>query len=103
MTVLFAPDQVDLTHWPDDVDADSTMQSVTFFDRWTYEGYYNLDKTSVYILRFDDLLDEEVVCIARFSNPLIKDPTQFLEYCRQQFIQFVYSDGVTKVVLPEGE
>jgi hypothetical protein len=100
---LCPPDNVDLQHWPEDVDADEAIQSVTFLDRWTYEAYYSLDKSSIYILRFDDMLDEAVTCVARYSDTCIKDPTLFLEFVRQHFIGFVYAEGTTKVALPEGE
>lgn len=89
--------------WPGDIDADAAIQSVTFFDRWTFEGYYNKDQTSIYMLQFDDQLDMEVVCVAEFNDARINNPTNFKAFAMYYFLEFVKSEGITKVVKPEQE
>lgn len=89
--------------WPGDIDADAVIQSVTFFDRWTFEGYYNKDQTSIYMLRFDDMLVMEVVCVAEFNDVGINNPATFKSFAMYYFLEFVKSEGITKVVKPEQE
>lgn len=89
--------------WPGDIDADAAIQSVTFFDRWTFEAYYNKDQTSIYVLQFDDQLDMEVLCVAEFNDVRINNPEVFKEFAIHYFVDFVKSSGITKIVEPEQE
>lgn len=90
-------------HWTLAVDADASIQSVTFFDRWTIESYYSKDQTAIYMLMFDDTLDMEVVCVAEFDDARINNPATFKAFAMYYFLDFVKSEGITKVVEPEQE
>jgi hypothetical protein len=91
-SVLDAEPGVVRDDWPGDIDADAAIQSVTFFDRWTFESYYSKDQTSIDVLQFDDQLDMEVLCVAEFKA-----------FAMYYFMDFVKTDGITKVVEPQQE
>lgn len=103
MIVSCEPDRGEVENWPDDVDACNAIQSITYFGRWTYEAYASVDDTKTYILRFDDTLEQDVLCVARYSSSCIRSADTFLQFVRGHFMGFVYHEGITDVVLPKWE